>query len=421
MLSDEVIEKVTERLVNRIEQANTYVLKEIGKSIKKIGALTPSKAQELVQILKYGGDYDKIVKKLAKITEMNVYDIYEIFEEVAKNDYRFAKQFYKYRKKKYIPYDENKTLQDHVRTLASATADEYLNISNTKALGFGVVDKKGRVVYKKLKKTFYDLLDEAVISVAQGKESFDSAMFRQLKSIGESGLKVIYPSGRAVRLDSALRMNMKSALTNMHMQMQEELGKEFDSDGVEITVHNNPAPDHEDAQGKQFSTKKEKGQKLSEFEKLQQYGIGKTYDGEEIDLHQELKSGKVSKGYRPIGTMNCYHYTFAIVLGVNRPQYSKEKLQQIKDNNNKGFEYEGQHYTMYEGTQLQRRIETAIRTQEDELALGKASGNQELIDKSTLKLSQLRRKYNELNTASGLRSKLNRLRSGIWLIKNNLL
>ena len=67
MLSDEALEKVIEVIVKRIEQENTYVLEQIGNSLKKVGTLTPSKAQELGQIIKYGGDYDKIVKKLAQI------------------------------------------------------------------------------------------------------------------------------------------------------------------------------------------------------------------------------------------------------------------------------------------------------------------------------------------------------------------
>ena len=62
MLSDEVLNKVVERLARRMEQANTYIIEQIGKSVKKLSTLTPSKAHELVQILKYGGDYDKIVK-----------------------------------------------------------------------------------------------------------------------------------------------------------------------------------------------------------------------------------------------------------------------------------------------------------------------------------------------------------------------
>lgn len=395
MLNEEVIDKVIERLVHRIEKANEYVLKEIGNDIKEVGTIIPSKRLQLINTLKYGGDFDKIVKKLSQITETNVYDIYKIFDEIAKNDYRFASQFYKYRNKKYIPYKQNKALQQQVRALASITANEYLNLTRTSALGFGFVDENGEVTFKGLKQAYFDLLDEAVLSVSQGKETFDSAMYRQLKNIGESGLKVVYPSGRAMRLDSAVRMNLKTGLTTLHMETQKQLGKEFDSDGVEISVHNNPAVDHEEAQGKQFSNE--------EFEKLQETGIATAYDGTHIDMINY-------NSFRPIGTMNCYHYVFSIVLGVNKPQYTNEQLQKIRDDNNKGFELDGKHYTNYEGTQLQRNLERKIREQQEAQVLAKASGNQELIDKTSRKLKALNNKYNELNKASGLKSKVNRLR-----------
>ena len=80
--------------MNRIEQVNSFILEKIGKDIKKIGTLSPTDAQRLVQILRYGGDYNKIVQKLAKITELNVKDLYKVFNEVAKSDYQFNKGFY---------------------------------------------------------------------------------------------------------------------------------------------------------------------------------------------------------------------------------------------------------------------------------------------------------------------------------------
>lgn len=53
MLSQEVEERLAEHLVNRIEETNTYILQKIGEAIKKIGALSPSQAYKLQQILKY--------------------------------------------------------------------------------------------------------------------------------------------------------------------------------------------------------------------------------------------------------------------------------------------------------------------------------------------------------------------------------
>ena len=40
MLSEEVLDLVTERIVNRIEAGNTYVIEKIGRDIKEIGTLS---------------------------------------------------------------------------------------------------------------------------------------------------------------------------------------------------------------------------------------------------------------------------------------------------------------------------------------------------------------------------------------------
>lgn len=53
MLSQELEERLAEHLVNRIEEANTYILKRIGEAIKQISTLTPSQAYQIQQILKY--------------------------------------------------------------------------------------------------------------------------------------------------------------------------------------------------------------------------------------------------------------------------------------------------------------------------------------------------------------------------------
>lgn len=53
MLIQEVEERLAEHIVNRIEEANSYILKRIGEAIKQISTLTPSQAYQISQILKY--------------------------------------------------------------------------------------------------------------------------------------------------------------------------------------------------------------------------------------------------------------------------------------------------------------------------------------------------------------------------------
>ena len=395
MIDERLIDKLVERLVDRIEEGNTYTLQKIGESIKKIGALSPSKAQQLGQILKYGGNFDKIVEKLAKVTDLNVADIYEIFEEVAKSDYQFAKQFYDYKGVKYIPYEQNIALQRQVKALARITANEYINFSNT--LAFTKRDKLGRVVYTDLARTYQDTLDKAILSVAQGKNTFDEQMYSTIKELASSGLKTVdYASGRSVRLDSSVRQHLKGALRNLHNETQAVFGEEFGSDGVEISVHINPAPDHAEVQGRQFSKE--------EFEKFQNDQDAVDYTGKLFTSEHE------GHDRRSISEYNCYHYTFDIVLGVSKPNYSEEELQQIIDDNNKGFELDGEHYTNYQGTQMQRKLETEIRKQKDIQIMAKASGDKELVAESQQKITQLTHKYKQLSDISGLPTKMERMR-----------
>ena len=406
MLSDEILNKVIERITRRIEQGNTYVLEQIGKSIKQIGTLSPSKAQQLGQLIKYGGDYDKITNKLAEITKLNVKDIKEIFEEVAKNDYQFAKQFYDYRGKKFIPYEQNAALKRQVEALANVTSKEYVNLSRTLAFTRQV---NGKVVATPLSKMYNEILDKAILSVSQGKTTFQEEMYRVIKELASSGLKTIdYDTGRTMRLDSAVRMQMRSALRNLHNEIQELVGKEFDSDGVEISVHLNPAPDHAEVQGRQFSTNQydEDGKlvKKGEFEKFQSDERAVSYDG--VVFEPEFEG----HDRRSISEYNCYHYIFAIVLGVSEPEYSNKELRQIINDNEKGFKYEGKHYTNYEGTQLQRQIEIEIRKAKDEQITARAADIPEDISNAQKRITMLTNKYRQLLKASGLPSQLDRAR-----------
>ena len=108
--------------------------------------------------------------------------------------------------------------------------------------------------------------------------------------------------------------------------------------------------------------------------------------------------------------MNCYHYAFSIVLGASKPEHSEEELNEIVERNNKGFEIDGKHYSMYEGTQMQRNLERAIREQKDTQILAKASGNMELVGETQQKITQLTRKYRELSNVSGLPTKMERMK-----------
>lgn len=396
MLNDEVIEKVSERLVERINNLNIYILKKIAQSIKKIGMLTPSEAHKLVYILQFGGDYDKIVNKLVEITQLNVKDIQKIFRDVAKENYEFAEKFYKYRNKKYIPFEENELLQRQINTIATQTIEKYINISDTRGIGYTITDDKGNLIFKDVSRLYQDTVDEAILSVSQGKTTFQEEMSRAMQKIGSSGLKYVdYSTGTTRRLDSALAMNIRDGVRQLHNENEILFGKEFGADGVEITVHNNPAPDHAEVQGRQFTNE--------EFNKFQN----------DIDC-VDVKGRKFPAEFerhdrRSISQYNCYHNIFPIIIELAKPRFTDEQLQEIIDKSEEEIEFDGKKYNRYELGQLQRKIETSIRKWKDIQIMGKESGIEKTILKAQKKINQLTNKYYELSKVSGLPTKLERL------------
>ena len=253
--------------------------------------------------------------------------MYEIFEEEAKINQEFAKKFYLSRGKEFIPYAENKALQEQIRAIATITANEYMNISRTTVMAG--IDNMGNVVYKNIQQTYQDIIDKAVLSLTQGKETYQQVISRSMKTLAGEGIQTVeYETGARRRLDSAIRMNVLDSMRNMSNTLQNQFGEEFDADGIEVSHHLYSAPDHIDTvDGKQFSKNgrvKVKGKWYEDFN----------------TVNNSLA--------RKVSTLNCYHYIFNIVLGVSKPEFTDEQLEADKKKNNEGFEFEGRHFTMYE-------------------------------------------------------------------------
>lgn len=412
MITEEQIDLLVERLVERINKANIYFLKNIGSSLKKIRELTPSKAHELVQILQYGGNYEEIVQQISKYTNLNVSEIDEIFNAYASKDYSFYKRFYQYRDIPFVPFKENTILRNQTQALANIVKKEMYDYFRTNVLGYSIRGLDGKVKFMGLRDTYNYLLDEALLNVGQGKETFDNAMSRILKQVGGSGLKTIdYKSGRSVRLDSTIRMHLRSSLRELHNENEEIIGEEIGANMLEVSHHSNSAPDHIDTvDGKQFA-------RIDVIIEQIKNGIEKEIKLEDIQGNRVKVKGKWYDDFdtinnnlaRPVSELNCYHYVFSGILGISEPEFTTKELQEDKERNLKGCEIDGKHYTLYEASQLQRQLERQIRQQKDIQILGKSSNNLELISDSQSKITILTRKYKEVCDISGLPYKVKRL------------
>ena len=380
-MNNDKLELALERFVRRFEEFNTKVLEEFGKTISKFDGLTATQAHKIAQQLKNGRDIEKILADLERISELSRKDIEDLLEITAKENIAFANTYYEAKAMDKVSYETSKQFQDIVKAVEKMTKAEFTNLSRTTALK--LLKDNGKPLYLDIKKAYNEVIDRCVLAVATGQMDYQKAMYDTIKQLSSSGVKKIYYDNEgkrayARRLDSSVRMNILDGVRQVNIGIQEQVGKEFGADGVEVSHHVNCAPDHIHIDGQQFSKKK--------FEKI----------------NNNLT--------RPVASMNCRHFVFSIVLGVSSPLYTKKQLEEDRKNNEKGFEYEGKHYTLYEGEQLQRKIELAVRQQKDLQIIAKASNDKDTISKSQSNITQLTQKYKELSKISGLPTKMDRMR-----------
>lgn len=380
-MNNDKLNLALERFVRRFEEFNTEVLEEFGKTISKFEGLTPSQAHKIAEQLKNGRDIEKILVDLERISELSRKDIEDLLEITAKENIDFANTYYEAKKMDKVSYKDSKQFQDLVKAVEKTTKGEFTNLSKTTALK--LLKDNGKPLYLDIKKAYNEVIDRCVLAVATGQMDYQKAMYDTIKQLSSSGVKKIFYDNEgkrayARRLDSSVRMNILDGVRQVNIGIQEQVGKEFGADGVEISAHSPCAPDHIFIQGQQYTKK--------QFNKI----------------NNNLK--------RPIGELNCTHFVFSVVLGVSSPSYTKKQLDQYKQESNSIVEYQGIKYTLYEATQVQRRIETAIRQQKDLQIIAKASNDKETIAKAQKNITNLTKEYKKFSEVAGLDTKMNRLR-----------
>ena len=382
MQDEKKLNLILERFYNRFNKYNTKVLETLGETIKQFEGLTPSQAHKLAQELKYSTNTEELLNELSKLSGKSIKDIDVLLDKVAEENVEFAKQYYEIKGKKYIPYEDNIQLQRYVETIKKETYGTFKNLSKSGNIGFTFKDSNNKTIFKPMKKVYRDLIDEAVYNVSSGVSDYQSAMRNTINQLADSGVKIheasnTYKSGYNRRIDSSVRQDILTGVRRVNLGIQERVGEELGADGVEISAHVPCADDHLEINGQQYSKK--------EFEEIN------------------------SKLDRPVGEYNCTHFVFSIILGVSEPSYTERQLRSMRHESLSKVEYEGNKYSKYEATQVQRKLETAIRQQKDRQIIARASGDKDGIAKAQDKITQLTNKYNDFSKVAGLETYKNRL------------
>lgn len=385
LLSESYLSSLPDPIAKNMQALNAYVVKRLCERIGKIGKVSPSDAHRLKSAIEYAGaDLQAIQKELARTMGLNEKDLEAMFEDVAAENIDFANTYYNARGMQTVgSYTENAALRSFVEAAKRTAEDGVTNLSSTTMIGF----KSGKRVLP-LREYYIQTIDKAITFAQTGTVDYYTAMRSTIKEMARSGLRrVTFDSGYSRRLDSQARMNLIEGVRRLNSQMMEQTGREFGADGVEISAHALCAPDHQHIQGRQYS--------LAEFERIN------------------------SRLERPIGTLNCHHFTTPIIMGVSKPVYSRSELAEINRRSNQKITYKTtdrkgntvtETMSRYDASQRQRQFETAIRYAKDERDACVAAGDKLGATQARKKSAALTAEYKRFSEAASLTVRLERTR-----------
>lgn len=370
MLSADQITALQDSAQAFVEPVVEWLISDIAERIAAAGQFTSTASYEIWRAQNLGLSLEDIKKQLQKKLNVTASELEQLLRQAAEVGYNF--DLSRLPTANAIPFAENTSLQQIVDAAVRMVGEDLTNLTRT--AGFVCPDGKPRPLYD----AYRNACDFAFQKTVTGTQDYISAIRDATRGLAEKGvISIEYNSGKRYTLEAAVR---RSVVGGMGLIVEEVNRQNFDTlgcDGWEISAHSASAPDHEPIQGKQYP------------------------DAEYQRLNNSLK--------RCIGTLNCGHGAFPIILGVNSPQYTPAELEEMRQENEKGVTYGGKHYTLYEATQVQRKLERAIRRQKHRILVDEATGDTDKLQTDQIRYQVLTQEYKRFSKATGQRMQYERM------------
>lgn len=368
-LEDEVIADIARRVKKTGRYTETAEL--MAKSMVEQGYSAEKIQAEVMKMIRADTDYQMAVAENTKAYKQEVQDIINQTVQSAKeagdelvaeagnmawnNDLSMWKEHG-------VDLKQPNTMSQLINAFQLQTAGQLKNL--TKSMGF----KNTLLGTTGVLNAYQREMDIALLKVATGTFSYDQAVDDCVHRLAKSGLRSIdYESGRTYQIDTAVRMSVRTGMSQLSGKVMEANLASTGQDLVITSQHMGSRPEHVPWQNKVFSYSG-KSKKYPDFVSSTGYGTAGGLKG-----------------------VNCTHDFYPFWEGASV----------IPED----IEYDEEYYN---NTQKQRKMERDIRATKREIEAQKAIGGDTTELRS--KLRNQTTEYHNFSDSVGIRSKDNRLR-----------
>ena len=383
------IEYIPEKLTKLFRGLQLDILNDIIQRISKNREITSIADWEIKRLYELGTAKEVIKRSIQRALRLSAVEIDYIYSTVLMEDYVRYEPIYKRLGKSFIPFKENKQLQQLIGGIEKQTKGELENI--TQSLGFAVKQLDGSVKFTPLSKGYQQILDKAMMSLTTGVYNYNTVIKKAVVDLSNSGLRTIeyateQPTGvttiHSNRVDVAARRALMTGFNQVVGKITEDNAERLGAEYFEVTWHRGARPTHQPWQGRVYT----KEQLVSVC------------------------------GYGDVAGLkgaNCRHDFNPFFPGLDKRTYTDEQLDRLNAEENTPREYGGKEYTVYEATQRQRKLESRMRIEREKIALLESGGaDDETIDAKKAHYHAISSEYSKFSKAMKLPQQRERVNIG---------
>ncbi len=335
MISPQWYEACTDQILVLYRQLEDDILKDIVRRIMKTGTVTESAKWQAEMLQEAGLLYNDIMAEIAKYTSQTAEEVRLLFDaagtEVMRNDNIIAQSVTG--QKLHLSDSRLNILKANYRN----TLSNLRNLTKTTA--------------KTSQAAFIAACNDAHMQITSGAFSYQEAIRHAVRKFSD-GVYVTYPSGHRDRLDVAVRRASLTGVGQTAAKISIMNAEEMDCDLMEITAHAGARPEHAKWQGKLVSRTGK--------------NVGRIVDGVRVLSLSDIGYG-TGAGFRG---WNCRHDWNPYFEGYSSLNYTDEQLAKLDEKN---IEYDGEMYSQYEISQMQRAKERNVRALKRECVLNQTT------------------------------------------------
>lgn len=187
---------------------------------------------------------------------------------------------------------------------------------------------------------FLQACDRAYMQVSSGAFSYQDAIRMAVRNLADGGAYVTYPTGHRDRIDVAVRRCVLTGVGQTAAAVAKKRAEDSGCRYMELTAHGGARPEHARWQG--------------QLVQIQGKRTRKIIDGLKVFTLEEIGYGD-GRGFKG---WNCRHNWHPYYPGLSTPNYTPEEIARLDE---KSISYNGEKYTEYEISQMQRKGERKVR------------------------------------------------------------